>query len=333
MIGQPLQRTGAPASRWHPFVAIALLAITLGGESVAQPSSEKLMLARQHRGKAIEVPGELLLPAGTNKVPAMVLVHGSGGVTQTREYRYAKELVGMGVAAFVLDAFKPRGIVMTVTDQESVTSSEMTDDAFAALKALAAHPRIDAAKVGVVGFSKGGIVALRAAHERILARSGLAAGLRFALHVPFYPSCGSHYLRQKTTGAPILMLIGGADTYAGVEPCTEYAEKLKTQGARLEIKVYPGAPHGFDGESAYSVAKGENYSRCIFDEQSDGTWKERTSGVTTNDAQGKRIEAGYKAALAACRTLGVSGGPNAAAKTASMSELKAAVRQYLLDGK
>ena len=55
--------------------------------------------------------------------------------------------------------------------------------------------------------------------------------------------------------------------------------------------------------------------------------------MTTNDAQGKRIEAGYKAALAACRTLGVSGGPNAAAKTASMSELRAAVRQHLLDGK
>jgi dienelactone hydrolase len=329
--GQPFQRIGAPASRWCPFVAIALLATTLGGESVAQPS-EKLALARQHRGKAIEVPGELLLPPGTGKVPAMVIVHGSGGVSRTREYRYANEFVGMGVAALVIDAFKPRGISATVSDQDAVSSLEMTNDAFAALRALAVHPRVEAARIGIVGFSKGGTVALLAAHERHAERAGLPPGLRFALHAPVYPACASHYLRPKTSGAPIVMLLGAADTYAGVAPCTEYAEKLKAEGAKIQVKLYAGAPHGFDGDRAYSVATGENWSRCIFEEQADGTWKERVSGQTTNDRQGKPIEAGRKAALAACRSQGVSGGPNAAAKVSAMNDLKEAVRRHLLDG-
>ena len=301
--------------------------------AVAQQTSETLTFARDHRGKPIQVPGQLLLPAGSGKVPAMVIHHGSGGVSEAREHRYARELVGMGMAALVIDSFKPRGISTTVSNQDAVSSLEMTDDAFAALKALAGHPRIDAAKIGIVGFSKGGTVALLSAHERRAERAGLPSGLRFALHVPVYPACGSHYLRPKTSGAPLYMLIGAADTYAGVAPCTEYAEKLRAEGAKVEVKVYAGAPHGFDGDRAYNVATGENWSRCIFEEQADGTWKERVSGQITNDQQGRRIEVGLKSALAACRMRGVSGGPNAAAKAAAMNDLKEAVRRHLLGGR
>jgi dienelactone hydrolase len=300
---------------------------------VAQQAREALTFARDHRGKPIQVPGQLLLPMGSGKVPAMVIHHGSGGLSEAREYRYARELVSMGVAALVIDSFKPRGISSTVSDQSAVSALEMADDAFAALKALAMHPRVDAAKIGIVGFSKGGTVALLSAHERRAARAGLAPDLRFALHVPVYPACSSHYLRPKTSGAPIMMLLGGADTYVGVTPCTDYAEKLKAENAKVEVKIYAGAPHGFDGDRAYSVATGENWSRCIFEEQADGSWKERVSGQTTNDRQGRPIEAGRKAALAACRSKGVSGGPNAEAKAAAMNDLKEAVRRHLLGGK
>jgi hypothetical protein len=99
------------------------------------------------------------------------------------------------------------------------------------------------------------------------------------------------------------------------------------------VVVYPEAAHGFDGTRGYNIPQGENYSRCIFVEQPDGRWKERTSGLMTNDSAGKRIEAAYKQALARCRTLGVSGGPNAAAKAKSMTDLKSYVQRHLLEGK
>ena len=126
----------------------------------------------------------------------------------------------------------------------------MLADAFAALQALAAHPRIDGRRIGITGFSKGGTVALLAAHEARAARA-LPAGLRFALHVPFYPWCGTQHYKPKMTGAPIYMLLGAADTYAGVAPCQRYAETLKAQGAPIEVVVYPGATHGFDGGRSY----------------------------------------------------------------------------------
>ena len=81
------------------------------------------------------------------------------------------------------------------------------------------------------------------------------------------------------------------------------------------------------------MAKGENYSRCVFVQQPNGTWKERVSGITTMDVKGKRDEEANNKALAACRTLGVSGAPDPEAKTKAMAALKSYVQRHLLDGK
>lgn len=312
-------------------IAVALSAVVTTADA-QQPARETVAFPREYRGKPIQVGGVLILPPGTGKVPAMVIHHGSGGVTELREFRYAREMVAMGVAAFVIDSFKPRGITNTVSDQSQVSTQEVTEDALFALKALATHPRLDSTKIGIVGFSKGGIVALRTVMERYTSRI-LPADLRYALHVPMYPGCEQHQYRPKHSGAPIYMLLGGADTYTGVAPCTEQAEKLKAVGAKIEVKIYPGAGHGFDTDTAYSVAKGENWSKCIVEEQPDGTYKDRLSGEIVADKQGRTIEAGRTKALAGCRTLGVSGGPNPAAKAAAMADLKAAVRRHLLEGR
>ena len=148
-----------------------------------------------------------------------------------------------------------------------------------------------------------------AAHEQLVAAAGVPAGLRYALHVPFYPSCNTQYYRPQTTGAPIYMLLGGADTYVGVEPCQTYAEALRAAGARVEVKVFPECQHGFDGGRALGRSRrGENYSQCVFQQQPDSSWIERESGVTTIGSDGKPIQGAYAKALAVCRTLGVSGG-------------------------
>jgi hypothetical protein len=68
-------------------------------------------------------------------------------------------------------------------------------------------------------------------------------------------------------------------------------------------------------------------------QQADGSSRERTSGITTNDPKGQRIEPSYKKALAACRTFGVSGGPNEAARTKSMAALKGYIQKHLIEGK
>ncbi|MEC9345976.1 MAG: dienelactone hydrolase family protein [Pseudomonadota bacterium] len=312
---------------------LALLLVLLGGllQHAGAAGRETLSFDRIHRGKPLRVSGELLLPDGAGPFPAMVIQHGSGGVSQAREYRYAAAFVGMGVAALVVDSFGPRGVGSTVSDQSSVSIIEMVHDDLAALGVLAADPRIDPAHIGIVGFSKGGSAVLGTALKRQADRF-LPGGPRFALHVAFYPACNNHYRDPAGNGAPVIMLLGGDDTYAGLEPCTEYAEMLRAAGVPLTVRTYPGARHGFDGERAYSLAGGENWSACVFEEQADGSWRERSSGATTFNADGTRNREGVARAIAACRRLGVSGGPDPAARDASMTELTAAIRRHLPGG-
>ena len=74
-------------------------------------------------------------------------------------------------------------------------------------------------------------------------------------------------------------------------------------------------------------------SRCVFLQQPDGSWTETFSGITTNDSKGQRIEDAYQKALAQCRTHGVSGGPNEAARAQAMRALKTYVQQHLIEGR
>ena len=285
----------------------------------------------QQKGKAVQVTAEIYWPAEAGPVPALVIHHGSGGVTDAREGRYAREMVAMGVAGVVIDSFRPRGVRSTIRDQSAVATADFNLDALRILTALSGNSRIDRTRIGITGFSKGGVSSLMAAHERVIAAAGVPASLRYALHVPFYPACFTHYHRPKTTGAPIYMLIGGADSYVGVEPCTTYAAALQAAGARLEVKVYPNAPHGFDSTGApWFDPMGENVSQCVFTEQANGTFTSR-QGVTV-PAGANGLPARNQAAANSCVTKGVSGGPNEGARAQSMEDLKSYVRRHLLGG-
>jgi Acetyl xylan esterase (AXE1) len=146
--------------------------------------------------------GDLELPPGpVERGPAVVVVHGSGGVGP-REDRWAEELRRAGAATFVLDSFTGRGIAFTAEDQSQLSSLAMIGDAYRALELLATHPRIDPARIAVMGFSKGGAVALYAALQRFQRLHG-PAGARFAHHVAFYPPCYVTYVGElAVTGSP-----------------------------------------------------------------------------------------------------------------------------------
>jgi dienelactone hydrolase len=314
------------------LAAWTVLVATLAAGTVQAQQRETISFESRQKGQPVQVTAEIYWPAAAGPVPALVIHHGSGGVSDTREGRFAREIVAMGVAAVVIDSFKPRGVASTVQDQSAVTGQDFNLDALMALKALGSNSRINRARIGITGFSKGGTSALMAAHEAQVVAAGIPAGLRYALHVPFYPSCSAQYYRPQTTGAPIYMLLGGADTYVGFEPCQTYGEALRAAGARVEVTVFPGAPHGFDGGRSYFDPRGENYAKCVFQQQADRSWIERTSGVMTIGADGKPIQGALSKALTVCKTFGTSGGPNEAAAKQSMNDLKGYVRRHLLGG-
>jgi len=200
--------------------------------------------------------GELLLaPAAAKnaKSPAVVLVHGSGGTYPEQVTFWAKLLNAHGIAAFVIDVFGPRGVKSTGEDQSLVPFATDTADAFAALGMLASHPQIDPQRIAVMGFSRGGITAVRSGVVPII-KGAAPAGLRFAAHIGLYSGgCSGVLSVTPKTGTfspePMLFVHGDADDYAYLSDCRTYAQRIKAAGTPTEMVVLPGVRHKFDVDS------------------------------------------------------------------------------------
>jgi len=204
-------------------------------------------LVRREAAPGAVVVGTLRLPKdAAGRVPAMVIAHGSAGV-DAREAAWADRLGALGLATFVVDSFTPRNIRETATDQGRLPTAANVADALAALRLLATHPRIDPDRIGVIGFSKGGQVALYTALEPFR-RGVLDDDHRFAAHGALYPYCSDWYTAAQVTGAPLLLVLGGRDDYTPADACRGYAEWFKGAGAETTVVTYPNAYHDFDSE-------------------------------------------------------------------------------------
>ena len=121
-------------------------------------------------------------------------------------------------------------------------------EADAALQFLASHPRIDAKRIAIVGFSFGGEVAYLAAFERLRA-AFLPGKARFAAHVAFYPAgvYGGVAEQGGFTGAPILMLLGENDDNLPVSKVQDYLAYARKAGMPqpFDVEIYPGAWHAW----------------------------------------------------------------------------------------
>ncbi|MCB8821887.1 dienelactone hydrolase family protein [Microvirga rosea] len=197
-------------------------------------------------GAPAPIVGELAIPATHDgPVPAMVIMHGSGGILPGREGAWADRLNAMGVATFVVDSFTPRGFSATGDDQSRLPLAASVADALTALNLLATHPKVDPKRIGIMGFSKGGQLALYTALEPFR-RAVAKDDLRFALHIAFYSSCSVPYLSTRTTGAPIVFLLGQEDDFTPADHCRRYAAFFEKHGSPVGFHVFPGAHHGFD---------------------------------------------------------------------------------------
>ena len=85
--------------------------------------------------------GRFYLPPGPHaarSVPAVVLLHGSGGVLASRELTYAPQLARMGVAALVVDSFGARRDRGTEFIERvlNITETMMLADAYSGLERI-----------------------------------------------------------------------------------------------------------------------------------------------------------------------------------------------------
>ena len=203
-------------------------------------------------GTPARIGAELRLPPGTARIPAVVLIHGSGGVGANVD-AWAQALNAMGIAALILDTFTGRGISQTITDQSQLSSFSMIVDAYKGLELLSRHPRIDPTRIAVMGFSKGGFASLYSSVKRFQRLWG-TPGIEFAAYISFYTRCDAPLLEdENVSDRPIRLFHGSADDYVPVEPTRRYVDRLKHAGKDVELTVYEGARHAFDNPLYPSV--------------------------------------------------------------------------------
>ena len=231
---------------------------------------QPLQPRRFESGPPQEITGDLRFPSEAGRVPAVILLHGCGGLNPLppREARWASLLRSWGYATFLLDSFSERGLSEVCTTP-ALSQVQRVPDVYGALHLLATHPRIDPEHIFVLGWSHGAGVALESATEWAVRTFGRVDGPRLRAAIAFYPGCNYETPERNRIALPIRIHSGELDDSTLAAPCVRYTEMLAAAGADAEIIVYPGAQHGFDwprapGGSPHAL----NFGNCLIREAS-----------------------------------------------------------------
>jgi dienelactone hydrolase len=218
-----------------------------------------------------KISGVFTRPTGVaGNVPVMVIMHSSGGINETT-WVWSKFFLDMGIATFVVDSFKPRGIQTTTLDQSQLNYAASTADSLRALKIVSDQSGIDHKRIGVIGFSRGALAAASSSFEKVRTSVLGSSDLKFALHIPVYGGCTQI---GTTTGAPLLYFVGQDDDFVSADSCTLAVKKMRDKGANVaDYVLYPNVYHGFDVDRPKDVyiANAQSAKNCVIGQDLDNS--------------------------------------------------------------
>lgn len=198
----------------------------------------------------IDAPGvrlstHLLRPDGRGPHPAVVALHGCGGLYRrdgrtfsSRHKDWADRLLAAGFVTLFPDSFTPRGLrEICSLDKRPVSARDRADDTKAALGWLAAQSFVDRSRIYLLGWSHGGSTVLWTLSPGFLGDGPLPKAA-----IAFYPGCRDQLRRDDwRPSVPLTMLMGAADDWTDPAPCKDLADRTG-----FRFVSYPGAYHGFD---------------------------------------------------------------------------------------
>lgn len=202
----------------------------------------------RYAAEDIEFVGTLFLPSGSGPAPGVLVAHESPGITQ-HTLDAAQRLAALGFVALATDY---QGGGQVVTDRNETMrryAMFMADPAHiqarlgAALQALEAQPRVDAARLAAVGFCYGGTAVLE------LARSG--AELRAV--VGFHSGLGTARPEDSARiKAKVLVHIGCDDPVIPLDQRNAFEADMTAGGVDWRMTVYGRTGHSFTNPEADS---------------------------------------------------------------------------------
>ena len=230
--------------------------------------------------KTLTIWGTLKFPANAadKNVPAVVILHGGGGIHEWDEH-WMNVFNSMGIATFMVDSNWPRRNCKKKFKktyarwcQDVHRGMGRIIDGYRALELLSKHPRINPDRIGCMGFSLGARGCLYLNVKRFQKMWG-TPGLDYAASVPMYAPCNVKFNEDdEITDTPIRIHVGELDTFFPFDSCVDYGERLRAKGKDVQVKVYPDAHHGFDakmdipGGGTKWVTRGHNDGRCYYEE-------------------------------------------------------------------
>lgn len=247
---------------------LRLTADSTGRNEFEAPTYAHYGAFRSGTGTPGKVALTIWLPSGSARGPAVIIGHSVGGWKDTAEGSYVKPLLEAGYVVAGLDHFGPRGIARAADVAGAFSPITSTSDALLALRLLATHPRVEPARIGVMGLSMGGITSELSAYEFVRRKVLGDSPLKFAAHVPFYAPCGNIFSMERgpfTTGAPMLKLYGGKDETTPRDKCTRMDAVVRAAepGLKWQVHWYEDAYHAWENPMPPRFFPGHvNASKC-----------------------------------------------------------------------
>ncbi len=219
-----------------------------------------------YKNSPVKIDGLMVYPKkGEGPFPVLVFNHASGGswMWSNEWFKFdrlmASQLLKKGIAVLFIDNFTGRHVIDASTDQSQVSTYSFYIDAFMTLEFLSKDPKVNIKKVGITGWSRGGMNSLAVAETRI--RDALISkDLYYAASLPRSVECRqSGYFRnpQPIPETKILMVNGKIDDASHAHICEEYGEKMKSNGADIKVITKHGWGHGFEANYSAEFEKGQ----------------------------------------------------------------------------
>jgi dienelactone hydrolase len=199
----------------------------------------------ESQGKSISV--ERFEPKAEGRRPAVVVVHGSGGMIvggyATREA--ARRLAQRGYVVHVVHYFDLTGTIIADRPTMNKNFASWLRAVADAVTYISRQPNVDPDRIGLIGFSLGSFLSttLGMYDERICAVVDYFGGLPDVL------------VKDVKTLPPTLILHGDADAIVPVSEARSLESVLKSRRIPHDLRIYGGQGHGFNPETFEDSAR------------------------------------------------------------------------------
>jgi dienelactone hydrolase len=200
----------------------------------------------EYEADGLVMVGRMALPAGGERVPAVLIAHGAPGLDDYCRSR-PELLADLGYAALAMDYHgggrpysDPSALAARLNDISS-DPDRLRALGTAGLDALLSQERVDHTRIAAVGYCFGAVVVME------LARTG--ADIKAI--VGFHPGLTSSRPEDSANiVGRVLMCVGADDPLVPIGDRAGFEEEMRAAGVDWQMNLYGGAKHRFTDPNA-----------------------------------------------------------------------------------